>query len=43
MKKLIVKHFKIKDKNQQILLKWMLENYIRKVNEATIQQARRAN
>ena len=41
--KLIIKHFKIKDKKQQILFKIMLEQYIAKVNEYTIQQARRAN
>ena len=41
--KLVIKHFKIKDKKQQILFKIMLEQYIAKVNEMSIQQARKAN
>ena len=41
--KLIIKHFKIKDKKQQILFKIMLEQYIQAVNDISIAQARRAN
>ena len=43
MNKLVIQHFKIKDKKQQILFKIMLEQYIKAINDMTIQQARRAN
>ncbi len=41
--KIVVKHFKIKDKRQQALFMLFLEQQVRKVNEICIEQARRAN